>query len=145
MKAETCVQDRRSISRDRLDLLIEGGGIGIPSEYVDHPGWMTCMIDTECLRVMHYDFRGFALSKGERFCAVANRVEPLILDGTFPRASQIKGNWLTKKRVVVLEDVKHDLYVCDGQKRTLHACFHGEGALSALLLRVDEFRELGPR
>jgi hypothetical protein len=71
-------------------------------------------------------------------------VKSQIEDGTFPRAGQIRESWRGEKApIIVLRTKKNgERYVCDGEKRVLHACFHPERTIPALVIDVDEEREI---
>lgn len=112
-------------------------------EYDKSEDWWLCEVKPQMLRIVHDDFRGEPLIKGELIGAYLSRVRNRIDPGDFPFSDDIRRKWPNKPPLYVLQ-TKHnsELYVYDGQKRTLNACYNFEKWVLALLVKVDEERDV---
>jgi hypothetical protein len=114
-------------------------------EYDGLPGWKICEVRPQSLRVVHGDFRGEPLIKGELINTIVDRVRSRIDDKDFPFSEDISRSWSDKPPVYVLRTVHNgELYVYDGQKRTFNACFNKDDWIQALVIDVDERRDVVP-
>jgi hypothetical protein len=116
-------------------------------EYRELDNWMRCEVEPQVLRDMHGTFSRddyhVELRKGARFDQLLEHFRARIDRDDFPIAADIRSPWPDKPPVVVLRMVKTgELYLCDGEKRVLNACYHGERAIRAFLVHVDEDREV---
>ena len=75
--------------------------------------------------------------------AYVERVRERIEADGFPSAKDIRRRWSDKPPIYVLRTrINGELYVYDGQKRTLNACYHHNEWVPALVVDVDEHREV---
>lgn len=112
-------------------------------EYDKLDGWQLCEVRPNVLRTVHGDFRGEPLVKGELLNERIEKVRARIEAGTYEFANEIRRHWPSKPPIYVLRTSHNgELYVYDGQKRTLNACFNNDEWIPALLVDVDERREV---
>ena len=139
-----------AITIDELDADVTHYKIGMLPEYRKLNNWLRCEVDPQVLRDMHGTFGrdGYDvdLCKGARFDQLLGHFRESIDRDDFPVAADIRSPWPDKPPIVVLRMVKTgELYLCDGEKRVFNACYHGEGSIRALLVHVDEDREVVTR
>ena len=141
------IENCEPISLDELDDDVRRYGISMLDEYRALDNWMRCEVEPPTLRSVHGDFERDGVSvkfpKGVRFDQLLEHFRGQIDNADFPLASHIRAGWSDKPPVVVLRMIKTgELYLCDGQKRVFNACYHGESSIRALLVHVDEDREI---
>lgn len=137
------VKNSRPISRNERRDIRRQNQLGSFLEYDGLPGWQLCEVRPQSLRIVHDDFRGEPLIKGELIETTVNRIRSRIDADDFPFSDQIRQRWTNKSPVYVLR-TRHngELYVYDGQKRTFNACYNADEWMPALLVDVDEEREV---
>ena len=115
-------------------------------DYQDEQWWRG-WVRAEALRFLHHEFRGVPVDKGRLFVNVERGWHQPILDGELPLPSgilkDIRGGFSASLELVVVRDTKRDLYVLDGCKRVLTACFHGQlRRFPAFVVDTDEHRDV---
>lgn len=138
------ILDGMKISHEQLDEYISLNGLSpILPEYRRLDTWERLSVPTNRLRALHGDFRGFTLNKGERFSVIVERERTNIINGKFPEARDIvNGDWIRPAIVLLKTKQNNELYVCDGEKRSITASFHGDDNIDALIVEVNEVREV---
>jgi hypothetical protein len=137
------VRNAAAISPEERHRIRREHGLSGFIEYDDRPGWQLCEVRPQALRVVHGDFRGEPLTKGELFSTYLRCVRAKIDSGDFQKALEIRGDFPNKPPIYVLRTRNNqELYVLDGELRTLNACYHAEDWIPALLVDVDEQREI---
>lgn len=143
MATRPTVKNSKSISRSERRDIRRRYQLGGFLEYDGLPGWQECEIRPQMLRIVHGDFRGEPLLKGELIDAYVRRVRDRIDSSDFPFSDEIRQKWPNKPPVYVLRTRSNqELYVYDGQKRTLNACYNADEWITALLVDVDEDRDV---
>ena len=83
------------------------------------------------------------LPKGQRLSEQLLGMKDRVEDGTFPRAPIIKSLWADKPAIYVQRTMSSgELYVADGVTRTFNSCYHGEPWLDALVITLDQERDV---
>ena len=136
-----------AMTLEELDEAVVSNNIGMLPEYRALDNWMRCEVEPQVLRDMHGTFgrdgHAVELHKGAPFEQLLQYFRARIDQDDFPAAADIRTEWPDKPPVVVLRMVKTgELYLCDGEKRVLNACYHGERAIRAFVVHVDEDRDI---
>jgi hypothetical protein len=140
---EQNVRDEKPISPQEREAIRQDNQLTGFLEYDELPGWQLCEVRPQMLRVVHDDFRHEPLIKGELINSYLARVRRRIDADDFPFSEDIRRTWSDKPPVYVLRmRSNEELYVYDGQLRTLNACYSSDEWISALLVDVDEEREI---
>jgi hypothetical protein len=114
---------------------------GFLDEHKGLEDWTHQQINPRVLRDMHGEFRGAPLYKDARFDALLERNRSAIESGTFPFSADIKRKWASKPAIVVEKDPRTgEMYVADGELRTLNACYQEEDTIDALVVELDQGR-----
>jgi hypothetical protein len=131
------------LSHEELDREVARHQIGMLPEYRKLDGWRRCQVTPQSIRIVHGDFRNEPLRKGRLFGDVMRDVRSRIDRDDFPFAEDIRAAWPDKPPVLVLRTIRNgELYVFDGQKRVLNACYHHEEAMEAFVVDVTEERDV---
>lgn len=123
-------------------------GFGFLDEHRGLDGWHKCRVAVTDLRNMHGDFGRVEdsfvqLRKGQLLSEQLLAMKDRVSDGNFPRAATIRSQWPNKPMIVAQKTKSSgQLYVVDGVTRTFHACYHGEQWLDALVITLDQEREV---
>jgi hypothetical protein len=140
---EQHVRNERPVSRKERETIRQDNHLTGFLEYDALPGWQLCEVRPQLLRVVHDDFRHEPLIKGELINSYLTRVRGRIDAGDFPFSEEIRQKWSDKPPVYVLRmRSNQELYVYDGQLRALNACYAASEWIAALLVDVDEDREI---
>lgn len=116
-------------------------GFGILDEHTALQGWTRQWVDPRSLRDMHGEFRDAPLHKEARFDALLERNRPVIEAGTFPFSEDVKRTWDDKPAILVERDPgTGEMYVADGELRTLNACYVDAPLIEALVVDLDQGR-----
>ena len=130
-----------SVTWQEIEELAHRFQFGILDEHRGLDGWTREWLDPRLLRDMHGDFRGAPLHKEALFVALLKQYRPAIEDGTFPYAGDIKRQWHSKPPIVVERDpTTREMYVADGELRTLNACYRQDPWIEALVIELDQGR-----
>ena len=131
------------LSHEELDQEVERYHLGMVPEYRKLDDWRRCQVTPQSIRIVHGDFRRGPLRKGRLFDDVMREVRDRIDHDNFPLAEDIRMAWPDKQPILVLHTIHNgELYVFDGEKRVFNACYHGEGAMEAFVVDVDEHRDV---
>ncbi|HDH26354.1 MAG TPA: hypothetical protein ENH00_09200 [Actinobacteria bacterium] len=129
-----------------MNAVMRANGQGEIQDWPDRP-WRRELVSIRELRFLHGEFRGVKVDKGRLFMKVAKEWSDRIVEGSLGLAlkvnDDIRRGFTSPLELVVVRDRKRDLYVMDGCKRVLTACFHGQpDHLYAFVVDTDEGREL---
>lgn len=129
-----------------VNAVMRANGQGEIQDWPDRP-WRRELVSIRELRFLHGEFRGVKVDKGRLFMKVAKEWSDRIVEGSLGLAlkvnDDIRRGFTSPLELVVVRDRKRDLYVMDGCKRVLTACFHGQpDHLYAFVVDTDEGREL---
>lgn len=105
--------------------------------------WTAELVDVSRLRVCHDDFRSIPLAKGRLFSEIVADHREQIAEGDFPQAERITSvAEVDLPAIWVLRDATGEIYVADGQLRTLNAIWNGISFLPAFVFDEGSNREV---
>lgn len=144
MPNKTNIRNNRPISYDeRQKLKLDHGLSGFLPEYDHLPDWQICEVNPRVLRTVHGDFRGEPVPKEKILHEYVDTVRDRIDNNDYPFAADIRVAWPNKPPIYVLRTKRNgELYVYDGQKRTINACYNSDKWIVALVVDVDEQRDV---
>lgn len=143
MGSQANIRNGRYISRkERRDIRRHNQLTGF-LEYDANENWQICEVRLQGLRIAHGDFRSEPLKKGELMSIYLDTVRGRIEVDDYPFSKEISSRWLEKPPIYVIRTTHNgELYVYDGQKRTLNACYNDEEWMAALVVDTEERREV---
>lgn len=104
--------------------------------------WLAGIVDPRQLRTGHTDFRLHPLTRNERMTSILDRAREAIVDGSFPEAEYITSAATELATIAVRRDEAGELFVVDGQCRSLTAQWQGRDQLDDFVWQETGTRTL---